>query len=82
VLAGEGADPILHEIGHMFSARTKYVYYDDFVRGWAVQIHRRQTGKQGVNEHFKKCQKLLKTKLGEKPGNTLCNLFKELTKNA
>ena len=61
---------------------TKYEPYDEAIRGCAMQIHFRLTGKQGVQDYFKKYQKLLKNDLGEKPGKKICKLYEQLMHNA
>lgn len=61
---------------------TKYEPYDEIVRGCALQIHFRLTGKQGVHDYFKKYQKLLENDLGEKPGENLCSLYEQLLGNS
>ena len=61
---------------------TKYEPYDEIVRGCAMQIHFRLTGKQGVHDYFKRYQKLLETDLGEKPGENLYKLYEQLMHNA
>ncbi|SEW42949.1 response regulator [[Clostridium] fimetarium] len=61
---------------------TKYEPYDETVRGCAMQIHFRLTGKQGVHDYFKIYQKLLETDLGEKPGENLYKLYEQLMHNA
>jgi two-component system, LytTR family, response regulator len=61
---------------------TKYEPYDEAVRGWAMQLQYRLTGKQGVQAYFKKYQKLLEQELGEKPEEKLCGLYDQLTGNA
>lgn len=67
---------------NLIETLTKYEPYDEAVRGLAMQIHQRQTGKQGVKAYFKKYQKLLETELGEKPGDAVCSLYEELTGKA
>ena len=61
---------------------TKYEPYDETVRGYAMQIHFRLTGKQGVHDYFKKYEKLLENDLGENPGEDFCDLYKQLLKNS
>ncbi len=60
---------------------TKYEPYDEAACGWAMQLHYRLTGKQGVQAYFKKYQKLLEQELGEKPEEKLFILYDQLTGN-